>query len=63
MGRPILSLRFLLPALALALAWLPAAVAGGAAYEPGEYSDFGTGIQQVHLAQGKDPTSMVVSGW
>lgn len=31
------------------------------AYTPGDFSDFGMGVQQVHLAQGKDPTSMVVS--
>lgn len=33
------------------------------AYTPGDFSDFGMGVQQVHLAQGKDPTSMTVNGF
>ena len=62
-----LHFRLLLPPVALAwcsllisLGWLPA-VAVAQQYMPGEYSDFGMGVQQVHLAQGKNPSTMVVS--
>lgn len=62
-----LHLRLLLPPVALAwcallipLGWLSTATVAQQ-YVPGMYSDFGMGVQQVHLAQGKDSSSMVVS--
>lgn len=51
MGRSMLLLLLLLLA--------PAVMAQ--TYTAGDFSDFGMGVQQVHLAQGKDPTSMMVS--
>jgi hypothetical protein len=37
------------------------AQAAATQYQAGDFSDFGKGVQQVHLAQGKDQSSMVVS--
>lgn len=49
MGRSILLLFLLAPAVM------------AQTYPAGAFSDFGMGVQQVHLAQGKNPTSMMVS--